>query len=127
MAGNRRQASLDPGGIEGGVVGDGDGRTGDQLAGLVTVDPGASDVGIGDAGQSGDLSRNGVARVFKPLPGLADLHDDAPRIEGDALDRQIDDRVVRIEANRLDIDHRGSADRSLGWGTVIGANGRQGA
>jgi len=88
-------------------VGNGDSGAGDQADGLVGIDAFASDIGIGDAGQPGDLGRDRHAGVLEPLPGLADLDDHAACIEGNPLDRQVDDRVISIEADGLDIDDRG--------------------
>lgn len=113
MAGNGSQTSLDPGGIESGIVGDGDGGADDQACRLVGIDPFADDIGIADASQPGDLRRDRCTGILEPLSDLTDPYDHTTGIEGDTLDRQIDDRMIRIEPDRLYVDHYSGADQPL--------------
>lgn len=53
MAGNGGQTPLNPGGVEGGIVGNGDGGAGDQADSFVCIDAFAGDVGIGDTRSTG--------------------------------------------------------------------------
>jgi hypothetical protein len=120
VAADSREAPLDTRGIECGIMGNGDSGAGDEAHGLVGVDPFASDIGIGDAREPGDLGRDRHARVFEPLARLADLDDHAACIKGDALDRKIDNRMIRVEANGFDIDDGGSAHMPLRFLNRIG-------
>ncbi|MEG8048150.1 hypothetical protein QP175_19410 [Sphingomonas aerolata] len=94
-------------------MGNGDGGAGDQADSFVCIDAFAADIGIRDTGQPGNLRRDRLARILEPLPDLTDPHDHATGIESDALNGQIDDRVVQVETDRLDIDHHSGADQSL--------------
>ena len=95
MAGRRR--STRGGGVEGGIVGDGDGGPGDQACSLVGIDPFGVDIGISDSSQPDDLWRNRCTRILELLPYLANPDGHTTGIEGETLDRQIDDRMIGSE------------------------------
>ena len=80
---------------------------------LYGVDPLACDIGVVDPGQSADLRRDRHARIFEPLPQLSEPNDPSTFVEGDALNGQIDYRMIGIKADRLDVDHRRGTDPAL--------------
>lgn len=59
------------------------------------------------------ISADRCTGILEPLSDLTDPYDHTTGIEGDTLDRQIDDRMIRIEPDRLYVDRYSGADQPL--------------
>lgn len=107
--------------VEAGVMGDDHRRVGRDPRHRVIVDPLPGDVGVGDAGQPGDLRRDRLAGLMQLVEGVEQAVDPPASAVLELQDPELDHLVGgEVGAGCFNVDHKANERRLVGRLRIIG-------